>query len=171
LVELSLERVVDSVDLGDNRHEAHLTDDNPDEMSLGVSYQFQASRQWVAVRQSNVWRPATDVYELEDRLVVLVEIPGMRDGEFSVIIQDRRLFISGVRRRTVQERAAFHQMEVRYGEFRTGVALPWVVDRERVSAVYRDGFLRVELPRAVNQQIHIVNVDVEQDVPSESSTS
>jgi HSP20 family protein len=172
LVELSLERVLDLAELGNKDQEAHLMDDTPEsDMSLGVSYQFQASRQWVAVRQSNVWRPATDVYELEDRLVVLVEIPGMRDGEFSVIIQDRRLFISGVRRRANQERAAFHQMEVRYGEFRTGVALPWIVDRERVSAVYRDGFLRVELPRAVNQQIHIVNVDVEQDAPADPSTT
>jgi len=122
-----------------------------------------AARRWVIVRQSGVWRPPTDVFELEDRLVVVVEIAGMRDGEFNVTLQDRRLTISGVRRRTVKERIAFHQMEVRYGEFRTEVTLPWPVNREGVAATYKEGFLRVELPHAPNQQIQIVDVDMEDE--------
>jgi HSP20 family protein len=117
----------------------------------------------VILHQSNIWRPPTDVFELEDRLVVLVEIGGMRDGEFNVVLQDRRLMISGVRRRVIRERVAYHQMEVRYGEFRTEVSLPWPVNRESVSATYKEGFLRVELPHARNQQIHIVDVDLEQE--------
>jgi HSP20 family protein len=98
----------------------------------------------------------------------MVEIAGMRDGEFNVVLQDRRLMISGVRRRISNDRMAFHQMEVRYGEFRTEVALPWPVSRESVSALYRDGFLRVELPHARNQQITIVDVDIEQDISQEA---
>lgn len=121
------------------------------------------ARRWVIMHQSNIWRPPTDVFELEDRLVVMVEIGGMRDGEFNVVLQDRRLMISGVRQRVVRERIAYHQMEVRYGEFRTEVSLPWPVNRESVSATYKEGFLRVELPHARNQQIHIVDVDLEQE--------
>jgi HSP20 family protein len=117
----------------------------------------------VIMRQSNVWRPPTDVFELDDRIIVMVEVAGMRDGEFNVSLQDRRLVISGIRQRTMQERMAFHQMDVRYGRFHTEVSLPWPIDREHVAAIYRDGFLRVELPRALNQQVHIVNVDIEQE--------
>ncbi|MCC7449759.1 MAG: Hsp20/alpha crystallin family protein [Anaerolineae bacterium] len=139
-----------------------LADDNPqNETALDVAAQGQ-TRRWVVMHQSSIWRPPTDVFELEDRLVVLVEIAGMRDGEFNVVLQDRRLMISGVRRRVVRERIAYHQMEVRYGEFRTEVSLPWPVDRDSVSATYREGFLRVELPHARNQQIHIVDVDSDQ---------
>ena len=54
-------------------------------------------------------------------------------------------------------------MEVRYGRFHTEIVLPWPVERNQVSATYRDGFLRVELPRARSQQVHIVDVDVETD--------
>ena len=71
--------------------------------------------------------------------------------------------ISGVRRKVINERVAFHQMEVRYGEFRTDVTLPWPVSREGVSATYKEGFLRVELPHDRNQQIHIVDVDIEEE--------
>jgi HSP20 family protein len=135
-----------------------------DEMTVDSTPEGQpVARRWVILHQSNIWRPPTDVFELEDRLVVLVEIGGMHDGEFNVVLQDRRLMISGVRRRVVRERVAYHQMEVRYGEFRTEVSLPWPVNRESVSATYKEGFLRVELPHARNQQIHIVDVDLEQE--------
>jgi HSP20 family protein len=144
---------------------SRLVEDNSDaDMALeSPSQNQQSSRRWVIMHQSHIWRPPTDVFELEDRLVVVVEIAGMHDGEFNVVLQDRRLMISGVRQRAVRERMAYHQMEVRYGEFRTEVSLPWPVNREGVSATYREGFLRVELPHARNQQVHIVEVDLEQE--------
>jgi HSP20 family protein len=147
----------------DKSQQAGLIDDSlENDMSLESLQYQQVTRHWVVTRQSNVWRPPTDVFELDDRLVVMVEIAGMRDGEWNIVLQDRRLLITGVRRRVVKERMAFHQMEVRYGEFRTGVTLPWPIDRDHVAATYKDGFLRVELPRALNQQVHIVNVDLDQ---------
>ncbi len=136
-------------------------DDSEGDLTLDSVHGHQVTQHWIIMRQSNVWRPPTDVFELADRLVVMVEISGMRDGEFNVSLQERRLVISGIRRRAVRDRMAFHQMEVRYGEFRTAVSLPWHVDRNRVTATYKDGFLRVELPRAASQQVHIVNVDVD----------
>ncbi|MFQ3534417.1 MAG: Hsp20/alpha crystallin family protein [Aggregatilineales bacterium] len=141
---------------------AHRVDDEHEsDLHLDSVHAHQVTQQWIVMRQSNVWRPPTDVFELVDRLVVMVEISGMRDGEFNVSLQERRLVISGIRRRTVRDRTAFHQMEVRYGEFRTAVSLPWPVDRSRVTATYKDGFLRVELPRATKQPVHIVTVDVD----------
>ncbi len=115
----------------------------------------------VIVRQSTVWRPPTDVYELDDRLVILVEIAGMREGDFRIALQDRHLIISGVRKQLVEgANLACHQMEVQRGEFRTDVYLPWPVRREEVTAVYRDGLLRIELPQARRQYIAVVNVDI-----------
>jgi HSP20 family protein len=141
-----------------------MTENQDGDTLLDSSAPDPGARRWVVMRQANVWRPPTDVFELEDRLVVMVEIGGMRDGEFNVVLQDRRLTISGTRRRAIHDQIAFHQMEVRYGEFRTEVSLPWPVSREGVSATYREGFLRVELPHARNQQIHIVDVDIEQEI-------
>ena len=140
-----------------------MSDDLENDTLLDSSQDQQATRRWVVSRQSSVWQPPTDVFELEDRLVVMVEIGGMRDGEFNVVLQDRRLTISGVRRRAIHDHIAFHQMEVRYGEFRSEVTLPWPINREGVTATYREGFLRVELPHARKQQIHIVDVDTEQE--------
>ncbi|MHB8628567.1 MAG: Hsp20/alpha crystallin family protein [Aggregatilineales bacterium] len=127
---------------------------------------------WLVVRQSHLWQPPTDVFEFADQLIVQVEVAGMRDGTFHVALHDRRLQISGSRPRLEHEHAAqqFHRMEIGYGEFRVEVTLPWPVNRDQASAVYRDGFLYVELPRARNQQLYVVDVDVDQE-PSETDKS
>jgi HSP20 family protein len=131
-------------------------------LALEVADQNTA-RKWVSLRQNNLWTPPTDAFELEDCFVVVVEIAGMRDNEFNVTLDGRHLSISGTRARLMRDLLAFQQMEIRSGDFRTDVILPWLADRERVSATYRDGFLRVELPRARGQQIQIVNVEQESD--------
>jgi HSP20 family protein len=119
-------------------------------------------RRWVIVRHATIWHPPTDVYEFNDRLVVVVEIAGMRDSDFNVVLQGQRLIISGVRPRTTPPDSAYHQLEIPYGEFRTEVSLPWSVSRENVTASYRDGFLRIEMPHAPAQKIHVVNIKTEE---------
>ena len=102
---------------------------------------------WVVFKHTRDWQPPTDVYETADGgLVIQVEIAGMREDAFSLALGERKLVIRGVRQDPVSKRA-YHQMEIRYGEFRTEVYLPWAVDSEKVEAVYEDGFLCISLPR------------------------
>lgn len=123
-----------------------------------------ALRRWVIMRHTPTWQPPTDVYEYENRLIVMVEIAGMRDNEFNVTLHSQRLIISGVRQRMAAADAecAYHQLEIPFGEFRTEVSLPWPVVRTEVSAIYQDGLLRVELVRATTQKVQIVNVDTDE---------
>ena len=109
---------------------------------------------WQVRLQSHVWSPPTDLYEIEDAYVVRVEIAGMRQQNFSVTLENNFLIISGVRSET-PERRAYHQMEIRFGEFSTVVALPGPVNAEKSTAEYEDGFLIVTLPRSAPGQINI----------------
>lgn len=116
-------------------------------------------RRWVVVRHVTVWHPPTDVYELDNQLIVAVEIAGMREGDFSISLHSKKLIISGVRKRTTPPEASYHQLEIAFGEFRTEVNLPWPVERDAVTATYRDGFLKIVLPHAAARSVHIVNLD------------
>jgi HSP20 family protein len=122
--------------------------------------------QWV-VQGYVVWRgnrhfvPPTDVIELEDKILVMVEIAGVRPNEFTISLLNRQLVISGTRERPALPNAAYHQVEIGYGEFRVEVQLPQVVERDEVSATYRDGFLHVELPRRSDGQQVIIHVNTE----------
>jgi HSP20 family protein len=109
---------------------------------------------WRLLHRPRLWRPPTDVFETEDLLIVRVEIAGMRDADFTISLEDRRLVIGGTRP-DLAERRAYHQMEIPFGEFSTEVELSTPVVPERVEAVYRDGFLKITLPKAKPRQILI----------------
>lgn len=97
--------------------------------------------------RSSVWSPPTDVYETEDNYVIKVEIAGMRDEDFEVAFENNHLTISGYRS-DLNERRAYHQMEIRFGRFELAVEVPATVDMEKATAVYKDGFLLIVLPKS-----------------------
>lgn len=118
-------------------------------------------KQWVfMIRHSNrTFSPPTDVIELADKILVIVEIAGMRAADLNITLLEHLLVISGQRERPQHPSPAYHQVEIGYGEFRIEVALPWHVNREAVTASYEAGFLQVELPRTSPRQIRVVEVN------------
>ena len=111
------------------------------------------------LRDPHSWQPPTDLYETKDALIVRAEIAGMRDGTLAVSINGKELTITGVREYP-SHGGAYHQMEVRYGEFRSDVRLPVLVDEDKVEASYTDGFLTVVMPK---QGVHRVKVQIEKE--------
>ena len=101
---------------------------------------------WQVNAHSYSWSPPTDAYETEGSFVVRVEVAGLHPSDFSVSVEKNYLVISGVRTE-VPERRAYHQMEIRFGEFSTAVEIPAGVDVSKVEAEYDDGFLVVIMPR------------------------
>jgi len=109
---------------------------------------------WQMQVRSSVWSPPTDLYETEDAYVVRMEIAGMREADFAVSVEGNFLVISGSRP-DVQERRAYHQMEIRCGKFTSAISLPHPIDLEKSSATYEDGFFVVNLPKVKPTKITI----------------
>ena len=104
-------------------------------------------------RRARQFVPPTDIIEFADKVLVVVEIAALRPADLSITLLQDRLVIAGTRERPPLENAAYHQVEIGYGEFRVEVALKWSVQRSEVSATYRDGLLEVELRREPESQI------------------
>ena len=104
--------------------------------------------------RASVWSPPTDVYETEEAYVARVEIAGMREDDFEVLVEDNTLLISGSRP-DYTERRAYQQMEIRFGKFSTAVSLPGPVNIEQARAEYKDGFLTVVIPKAKPNQVKV----------------
>jgi HSP20 family protein len=120
--------------------------------------------QSMTMRGSNrKFAPPTDVIEFPDRLVVLVEIAGMRAEGFQLTLLSHKLVISGVRERPPYDHPAYHQVEIDFGEFRVEVGLPWPVNQDDVDAAYGEGFLQVDLPRRDPETIPIVDITATDD--------
>ncbi len=109
---------------------------------------------WRVLSRPRYWHPPTDVYELDDTLIVRVEIAGMKEENFSISLTGRWLSITGVRS-DLSERRAYHQMEIQFGEFAIELEVAFVVDENRIEAFYQDGFLKVVLPKAHSQKVKL----------------
>ena len=94
----------------------------------------------------STWSPPTDVYETEENCVIKLEIAGMRDEDFEVAFENNILMISGSRP-DLNERRAYHQMEIRFGKFEVAMEIPVKVNMEKATAGYQDGFLVIVLPK------------------------
>lgn len=115
---------------------------NPQEIHFRVT---TPSRQWTS--RPHLWRPPTDMYETQKEYSVRVEIAGMQDAELNIAVEGRQLAIYGLRQ-PPGEHAAYHQMEVRFGEFLSVIELPGPIEVDAIQAEYKDGFLLVTLPKA-----------------------
>jgi HSP20 family protein len=104
--------------------------------------------------RSNIWSPPTDEYETEEAYVIRVEIAGMREDDFEVLLENDTLLISGSRS-DFPDRRAYQQMEIRFGKFATSVSIPNQVNVDQASAEYKDGFLTVVLPKVTPNQIKV----------------
>lgn len=93
------------------------------------------------------WRPPVDYWETGEELGVKVEMAGMSEEGFDIVLYQDILVIEGDRRWYSTE-ARFHLAEIRHGPFRLELPIPSNIDRERVTARYERGFLQVLLPKA-----------------------
>ncbi len=120
---------------------------------------------WLTTRQQKTWRPATDVYETDECVIVKVEVAGVSERDFTISLSNRNLVITGIRR-DCESKLAYQQLEIPYGHFRTQVFLPYAVDQEAISAHYKDGFLTVSLPKVEIKKIEVrrANASASQNV-------
>ena len=123
-----------------------------------ISEDFQNSisdtSRWRIISRPYAWRPPTDVYEIDNAIIIRVEIAGMRETDFAISLIGRNLRIRGIRQDTSEKRA-YHQMEIPFGEFSTEFELPYLVNSNEVGAIYRDGFLLITLPILQPKHINI----------------
>ena len=99
------------------------------------------------------WCPSVDTYEIEPGLVLLVELAGVSREDIQLVVQERILILTGYRTDpTSDAKIRLHQMEIDYGAFERHINLPDGVDVDRIAATFRDGFLRVEMPRLTSQR-------------------
>jgi HSP20 family protein len=100
-------------------------------------------------RQSQLfsgWTPPLDLYQDNDNVVAVVELPGMRKEDIEISLQDGTLSISGERKDETMKGGA--RTERFSGKFRRSVTLPSRIDASQVKASYKDGVLTVTLPKA-----------------------
>jgi len=98
--------------------------------------------------KADEWNPELDLYETEDAFIVEVDLPGVKEKDVSVHVDNGDLILTGRRvcaRVTAQ--SSFHRHERHEGQFLRRLRLPASVAPDKVQAVFAEGVLRVTLPK------------------------
>jgi len=95
-----------------------------------------------------VWTPPVDIIERESELIIKIDLPEMSQSEIDIKVEDNILSIQG-ERRFIKENPddKYLQIERPYGTFKRSFTLPKTIDQENIKASYKDGVLRILLPK------------------------
>jgi HSP20 family protein len=123
----------------------------PEIMDLQRSLDHLFGRQQYALSEQALsgWQPLVDIFETENEIVIKVELPEVNKDDVQVNLDDRTLTIRGERKLEFEDqREGYHRIERTYGQFARSFTVPPNINREGLKASYRDGVLRVRLPKA-----------------------
>jgi HSP20 family protein len=108
------------------------------------------------------WVPMADVYEDEDHVMIVVDLAGVDRDRLMVTVEGRFIQISGRRESpSPPGLMRIHQMEIDSGEFRRRIALSGAVSLEANECTYRDGLLRIVLPKRTRREVIRIPVETE----------
>jgi HSP20 family protein len=93
--------------------------------------------------------PAFDVSETQNELIVKGEVPGMDQKDIDINLSDGLLTIKGEKKHEKEDKNEnYHCVERHYGKFSRTMRVPFEVEADKVDATYKDGVLKVTLPKS-----------------------
>jgi HSP20 family protein len=109
--------------------------------------------------------PAFDIAETEKEYTITGEIPGIEAKDLDVTLSDGTLIIKGEKKKEREEKDEhYHRIEREYGSFHRGFRLPENAKAEALKATYKDGVLKITLPKS---ELTRKKIEVEEDKGTE----
>jgi len=103
--------------------------------------------------------PAFDITENEKEYVISGEIPGIDPKDLEVTLNDGILSIKGEKKQESEEKEEnYHRIERHYGSFQRSFRLPENINRNELDANYKDGILRLTLPKSKESEVKKIEV-------------
>jgi HSP20 family protein len=99
-------------------------------------------------RTASTFRPKVDLNESEQALTVSAELPGLSESDIDVSLTKDGLLVKGEKKEETEEKKeGYHRLERRYGSFQRLIPIPFEIDQDKVEATFKNGVLRVTLPK------------------------
>ena len=103
--------------------------------------------------ETTEWAPVIDVVTENGDLVIKAELPGVKQEDVDITLQDNVLTVSGERKaEQEEERGGYYVRERRYGSFSRSLTVPEGVDESKIHARYENGVLEVTVEGAAQVQ-------------------
>jgi len=111
-------------------------------------------------RELRLRAPTLDIYEEKDDVVVKAELPGLTKDDIEISVTNSTLTLKGEKKREEEVKEKdFYRCEREYGSFLRTIDLP-AVKAEGATATFKDGVLKIRLPKAEEAKRKLVKIDV-----------
>jgi len=108
------------------------------------------------------WRPAVDIYETDDGIVLKVELPGINKADVSVEVKDNVLTLKGERLLDPAIKDdQYYRKERSFGKFNRSFSLQEQIKSDLIKASFKDGILTIEVPRPEEEKPKQVTVNID----------
>ena len=108
-----------------------------------------------------VWYPPVDILESKDSYLIRAELPGMKQEDFNLELDDGTLTLTAERKaENLAEGVEYRHSERLAGKFSRSFHLPQTVTQDGIKATYRDGILEVHVPKAEEAKPRKITVSV-----------
>ncbi|HEX7228792.1 MAG TPA: Hsp20/alpha crystallin family protein [Candidatus Binatia bacterium] len=117
-------------------------------------FEDMISRPWGICRELRGWHPSLDLYETEDAFILEADLPGVKQEDVTIEIENNQLLLRGSR--SVESgvlTGRFHVMERSSGYFVRRISLPEPVDNATITGECHDGVLRARFPKTKRSQM------------------
>jgi HSP20 family molecular chaperone IbpA len=113
------------------------------------------------IRERATFIPRTDIYETEESMVLVLDMPGVNEESIDITLEKNVLRITGI---SVIESPKEHTLafaEYMPGDYERNFRVTDKIDRDGIEAVYRDGILRLTLPKAEELKVKKISIKTE----------
>jgi len=108
--------------------------------------------------------PHVDMTETEEAVRILAELPGVDRDDIEVSVSEDRITIRGEKKEQEEETGGdYYRLERRYGSFQRTFPLPCEVQSDRIEASFKDGLLRITLPKSAGARERIRRIPISGD--------
>jgi HSP20 family protein len=107
------------------------------------------------------WAPVVDIYEHGQDIVLKAELPGVDPKDVDVRLENNVLTLRGQRKfENEVKKESYHRVERSYGSFSRSFTLPSVVDQGNIKAEFKDGILKLVLPKREEAKPKQIEINV-----------
>lgn len=109
-------------------------------------------------RECRCFIPRSDIYELDDQIVIVADVPGVDENSIDVRIEKNILTINALVDPALPQGYSLSFAEYEVGDFQRSFRLSNEIDRKKIQASVKDGVLRLYLPKAKEALMRKISV-------------
>ena len=119
----------------------------------------RSRRSWF---EGAMWEPAIDLIDQKDKLVAKVELPGVDKKDVKISLTENNLTIQGeIKKEEETKKENYYYRERAYGNYARTISLPTEIDKDKISAKFKNGILEVTMPKKPEVQPKEISIEAE----------